>query len=162
MTTQAMTSPAATDEAPLHIEIVPASGESLAYVLSNWGRTLDGAASTGHLSGLVDFLRSRDPHAGPGHGFLKALAPIQAKIIKRSKVLTALHAGRIAGFIVYEPSTLHWIQTRKEYRQKHVAGRLLERAGCMSKHTDVSAWTPDLRHVGLADAPFTPFWVRAL
>lgn len=149
--TPTTTEQAATDAAPT-FEIVPASADSLAYVLSTWGRAVEA-----------------NLEAVPQPGFLHDFAPIQARIIKRSKVLTALDSkGRIAGFCVYEPGTLHWIGVRKEHRQQRVGLALLNaskltfaRAHVPVRPT-ITAWTSDLRHLGLADAPYTPFWLRSL
>lgn len=135
----------ATDAAP-KFRIEPANAESLAYVLSTWGRTLETKLE-----------------AIPQPGFLKAFAPIQARIIKRSTVLTALTAdGRIAAFCIYEPGVLHWVSTRKELRRQHAAAYLLATAGLvtLTGKPIITTWTSDLRHLGLADAPYTPFWLR--
>jgi hypothetical protein len=142
----------ATDE-PIRIQ--PASADALPYVLSTWGRQLE-----------------KKLEATPQHGFLKAFAPIQAKLIKRSQVLTAMRGERIAGFVVYEPGVLHWISVRTtepaggpgDERRKGI-GRQLLIAACLRAGEPISKpvitfWTSDLRHLGIADAPYTPFWLR--
>jgi hypothetical protein len=163
-----MTTPtetAATDE-PIRIQ--PATADALPYVLSTWGRQLE-----------------KKLEAQPERGFLKAFAPIQAKLIRRSQVLTAMRGERIAGFIVYEPGVLHWISVRTteqpggqgDERRKGVGSALFAKA--FMSHTAEEAhgsaramrllnetkpvitfWTSDLRHLGIADAPYTPFWLR--
>ena len=133
---------ATTTDAP-SIDIVPAAADSLAYVLSNWGRDVE-----------------RKLEATPQPGFLKLFAPLQAQIIKRSTVLTALDKGRIVGFAIYEPGLLHWIYVRRdEYRGKGIGSKLLEATKLVAP--TVTFWTSDLRHLGLAEAPYTPFWLRS-
>lgn len=150
---------------PAPVTIVPARATDLAYVLSTWGRGLEAT-----LEGT------------PAKGFLHEFGPLQAKLIKRSKVLTPLsETGRVLGFIVYEPAfiattavdraagvitfgeptspgVLHWLVVRKEERQKGIGRKLLS-AAHLNKPI-VTSWTSDLRHVGLADAAYTPFWLR--
>ncbi len=135
-------------ESATPIVIQSAAAGDLAYVLSTWGR-----------------LYEQVMEGTPQRGFLHEFAPIQAKLIKRSQVLTAIRDGRIVGFIVYEPSTipvaygfLHWISVRKDDRRSGI-GRKLLTASALTRPI-VTTWTPDLRRIGLADAPYTPFWLR--
>jgi ribosomal protein S18 acetylase RimI-like enzyme len=130
------------------IEIESAKADALPYVLSTWGR-----GQEAHLPGI------------PQYGFLKAFAPQQARIIKASKVLCANRDGKIIGFVVYTPiidtshAELHWLFVRKEERGKRI-GRELMRHSFGERRPTITTWTPDLRHVGLSDAPYTPFWLR--
>ena len=155
-----MTNPATTDttaDEPLAFRIETASAESLPYVLSSWGRAIET---------LLE--------ATPQPGFLKAFAPMQARLIKRSRVLTAITGdGKIGGFIVYEPAqvtihetvVLHWIATRKEHRAhkeqrgKGIGKALAEAAMVRHSGTIITSWTPSLRYLGLARARYTPFWM---
>lgn len=122
--------------------IQTASGDDLPYVLSTWGRIVE-----------------KRLEATPQPGFLKAFAPLQAKIIKRSKVACAYDSNaRILGLIVYEPGLLHWISVRETERAKGIGRGLLQHAELVKP--TITFWTSDLRHLGLADAPFTPFWLR--
>ena len=147
----------ATDVAP-RFEIVPAKASALPYVLSTWGRSLESK-----LEGK------------PKPGFLHDFAIIQANIIKRSQVLCAMAGERIAAFIVFQPpimgraispgdtdatipGVLHWISTRKEYRDRGAASALMIAAGIAGKPL-ITSWTSDLKHLRLADAPYRPFWL---
>ncbi len=135
----------ASDATPITVQ--PASADALAFVLSTWGRRLE-----------------KKLEARPQLGFLKAFAPFQARIIRRSTVLTAMRGDRIAGFAIYEaggPRVLHWIEVRDEERRRGVARTLMEHARLFEGPKPViTFWTSDLRHIGLADAPYTPFWLR--
>lgn len=124
--------------------VQPASFDALAYVLSTWGRTIE-----------RDHLEAR-----PQPGFLKAFAPMQAKIIKRSRVLVALDEdGKIAAFCIYEPGVLHWITTRPEQRQKGAA-RALVAAASLGRRPLLTSWSSHLRYLGFAECPYFPFWLR--
>jgi hypothetical protein len=127
--------------------IQPAPASALEYVLSSWGRMLE-----------------QRLEARPMPGFLTAFAPIQAKLIRRSTVLCAMRGERIIAFAVFEPASasspgvLHWVYTRlKEQRQG--AARALLKAAKLERPI-ITCWTSDLRHIGLADAQYTPFWLR--
>lgn len=149
-----------------------AAADALPYVLKTWGR----------------YVENNMLEATPEHGFLHDFARIQAEIIRRSTVLCAMEAGRIVAFCVYEPgrplgmriagdtafpslsqpsqyersaSILHWIATREKRRQQGAARKLLAVAGIDKTKTKITAWTPSLRHLGLATAPYTPFWLRS-
>lgn len=164
--------------APSAIALEPAVIETaragdLNLVLSTWGRAAE------DIFGVTTL------------GFLHAFAPIQAKLIKRSRVLVALRGERVDGVIVFEQPTedmcvaprrygessykvgprselgnramraeaagvLHWIWSRKH---REGIGRQLLTAAGLSKPI-VTTWTSDLRHIGLADAPYMPFWLR--
>lgn len=144
--------------------IQPAAADALPYVLKTWGRYVE-----------------NNLEATPRHGFLHDFAQVQAQIIRRSHVLCAMQGDRIAAFCVYEPmrgtiwhdrgqeiagelslGVLHWITTREKRRQQGAARALLAAAGLTKDTTEISAWTSSLRHLGLATAPYTPFWLRSL
>lgn len=149
-------------------DVVSAGADALPYVLNAWGRYVE-----------------NNLEATPQQGFLKAFAQHQARIIRRSEVLLAMDAGRIVGFCVFERGSwatitgvdhetktislggagkhgvLHWIATRDKRRQQGAARALLATAGLRKDRTEISAWTPSLRHLGLATAPYTPFWLRS-
>lgn len=158
----------ATAEQLASFEIVSAGADALPYVLNAWGRYVE-----------------NNLEAFPRHGFLKAFAQAQAGIIRRSEVLLAMEVDRIVAFCVFERGAwgtitnvnqdtktitigvpvqlgvLHWIMTRDKRRQQGAARALLAAAGLRKDTTEISAWTPSLRHLGLAEAPYTPFWLRS-
>lgn len=120
--------------------ISEAGASDVSYVVSCWGRDYE-----------MRCLPSK-----PTLGFLKAIAPHHARLIKCSTVLAAKVGDKMLGFIVFESvGVLHWIYVRKEHREKGIGSALLKEAG-LSKPT-VTAITRDLRHLGLSDAPFEPF-----
>lgn len=141
-----MTTPTTTgtaSDAPPRFEIVAAPASALPYVLSTWGRSLESK-----LEGKAQ------------PGFLHDFALIQANIIKRSQVLCAMAGDKIVGIIVFESGVLHWISTRKEFRQRGAATQLLLAAHLGGSKPTITTWTSDLRHLRLADAPYKPFWLR--
>lgn len=170
-----MTEPA--EQTASEITVQPATASDLPYVLKTWGMTyeaaLESAPVPGHVGNAlracgIDLdaaakvslsLKMQLGHPKIADDFLHDFAPIQAAIIKRSKVLTAVRDGRVLGFVVYEASgILHWLNVRKEHRRQGIAKRLIE-AACITRPI-VTAWTADLRHIGLGSATYKPFWLR--
>lgn len=148
------------------MRIEPAPANSLPYVLSSWGRTVESNLTQKPSLMVLDAFPSHErkksfyPDGKPKFGFLRAFSLLQASIIKRSRVLTAVTSdGRIVAYCIFEPCTLHWIYTRKEMRRGGAAKTLLAQA--FSEKPIITTWTSDLRHLGLADAPYTPFWLRS-
>jgi len=126
----------------LQYEITTALADSLPYVLSTWGR-----AQEQHLPGVTQ------------PGFLRAFARLQARIMRDSAVKCAMQGATIAGFIVYGPNELHWVNVRKELR-RHGVGRALILHAFGPNQPTITTWTPDLRHLKLQNAEYTPFWLR--
>jgi hypothetical protein len=146
---------------PPRFTVQSAPADALAYVLSTWGRTIE----RDHLEAKAQ------------SGFLKAFAPMQAKLIKRSEALLALDAdGKIAAFAIYEPAgtivasngvelvandgVLHWITTRPEQRQKGAARALVAASG-LGKRPLITSWSSHLRYLGFAECAYFPFWLRS-
>lgn len=159
--------------------IQPATAGDLGYVLQTWGLTYETALSSAPtpshvINGLkaagLEFdatmrlptmMQEQLQHPKMARNFLQDFAQQwQGAIIKRSKVLTAVSEGKIRGFVVYEDGVLHWINVRNEHRKRGVGVALLKAAGLYNNRPTITAWTADLRHLGLASATYKPFWLR--